>query len=311
MKNLNEFLNEDRLDDIKRKNLSDSIYFLNKKGKELKTSTGSIKSSDDLFDFNGAVDLCHQFSDSWAVGIMTGIASRVPDVNELYSNGLHQGVSGIEEGDPAMKRERSHRSGLTINGDIGSLFSINGNLYFQNFQDYILLVPQDETRLTIRGAFPVFKFEQTDAQIFGYDLQIEIHPNDQLDFLCEYSFTHGTDVSSDHPLLYMPANRLNASASVKLPEWKRFSNIQLGMVNMYAFEQRRYVEEQDFIPPPEAYNLLGLNLSSETNFGKLKTKLYVRVDNLLNVSYRDYLNRLRYFADDLGISAMAGVKISF
>ena len=51
MRNLNEFLNEDRLGDIKRKNLSDSIYFLNKKGKELKTSTGSIKSSDDLFDF--------------------------------------------------------------------------------------------------------------------------------------------------------------------------------------------------------------------------------------------------------------------
>ena len=267
--------------------------------------------SDDLFDFNGAVELRHQFSDSWAVGIMTGIASRVPDVNELYSNGLHQGVSGIEEGDPAMKRERSHRSGLRINGDIGSLFSINGNLYFQNFQDYILLVPQDETRLTIRGAFPVFKYEQTDAKIFGYDVRLGIHPNDHLYFSCEYSFTQGTDVSADQPLIYMPANRLTGEVNFKLAGWRGLSSIELGVNNMYSFEQERYLDGQDFIAPPAAYNLLGMNAGATTSLGKLKAKFFIRIDNLLNVSYRDYLNRLRYFADDLGVNAISGVKITF
>jgi iron complex outermembrane receptor protein len=267
--------------------------------------------SNDLFDFNTAAELSHDFSESWSVSLMTGFASRVPDVNELYSNGLHQGVSGIEQGDPNMEREVSHRNGLSLRGGLGSKISIDANAFFQNFSNYILLVPQDEVRLTIRGAFPVFRYEQTDAQIWGYDIRLGVHPNEKFDVSFGYSVTQGADVSRDEPLIYMPANRVFAAFDFELPDWKGLSNLDVGLTNSYVFEQQRYEEGQDFIAPPPGYNLLGLSAVAQASLGKVKTNFYFRVDNLLNVSYRDYLNRLRYFADDLGMNATLGVKFTF
>ncbi len=39
--------------------------------------------------------------------------------------------------------------------------------------------------------------------------------------------------------------------------------------------------------------------------------IYAKADNLLDVSYRDYLNRQRYFADDLGLNATLGMSLVF
>ena len=42
-----------------------------------------------------------------------------------------------------------------------------------------------------------------------------------------------------------------------------------------------------------------------------RLNIFLRIDNLFNVSYRDYLNRLRYFADDLGINVIMGLNLNF
>jgi iron complex outermembrane receptor protein len=68
---------------------------------------------------------------------------------------------------------------------------------------------------------------------------------------------------------------------------------------------------QDFVAPPEGYHLLGLNVSAERQLRRLKLTTFIRVENLGNVKYRDYLNRQRYFADDLGFNLIAGMNINF
>ena len=55
----------------------------------------------------------------------------------------------------------------------------------------------------------------------------------------------------------------------------------------------------DLSSPPPAFHLL--HLKSSLNINE-KTKIGIRVNNLLNESYRNYLNRMRYYADDLGIN---------
>ncbi|MBK8625953.1 MAG: hypothetical protein IPN86_10440 [Saprospiraceae bacterium] len=39
--------------------------------------------------------------------------------------------------------------------------------------------------------------------------------------------------------------------------------------------------------------------------------LIVRCENLLNSTYRDYLNRLRYFADEMGRNIYVSINMSF
>ena len=42
-----------------------------------------------------------------------------------------------------------------------------------------------------------------------------------------------------------------------------------------------------------------------------KIRFFTRVNNLFNVKYRDYLNRQRYFANDLGLSVIIGLNFKF
>ena len=57
-------------------------------------------------------------SKAQSIGWNTGYATRNPAVNELYSNGLHQGVSGIEEGDINMLTEKALKRILDINDKV-------------------------------------------------------------------------------------------------------------------------------------------------------------------------------------------------
>jgi iron complex outermembrane receptor protein len=65
------------------------------------------------------------------------------------------------------------------------------------------------------------------------------------------------------------------------------------------------------MPPPNAYFLLGFGAASSLLFKESSLKFRFNIENLLNEKYRDYLNRLRYFADDLGINISIGVNYTF
>ncbi len=240
-----------------------------------------------------------------------GYSVRNPEVNELYSNSLHQGVGGIEEGNPNLKQEVSFKNTLSIKTKIKNKFSFETLLYYQEFQDYIFLNPEDEFRLTIRGAFPVFKYEQKQAQIMGFDAVASYQFFERVELVAKYSFLYGSDKTNNIPLIYMPANNLYGELNYQIPKLGPFENVEIQLNNRYVFKQNNLLPSQDYLEAPEAYNLVGVKLSSKKQFKKVKLNTYLRIENLLNVSYRDYLNRLRYFADDLGINAIVGISLSF
>ncbi|MGB0427326.1 MAG: hypothetical protein ACPGEC_00185 [Flavobacteriales bacterium] len=55
----------------------------------------------------------------------------------------------------------------------------------------------------------------------------------------------------------------------------------------------------------------GFKISAEKQWSKLRLNTFIRTENLLNHNYRDYLNRQRYFADDLGFNLIVGTSIVF
>ena len=64
--------------------------------------------------------------------------------------------------------------------------------------------------------------------------------------------------------------------------------------------------------PPDAYHLLGLFTKMEFPLGqKTKMTTSLTVNNLLDTNYRDYLNRQRFFADDLGRNIIVQVKFNY
>ena len=270
-----------------------------------------IRFENDYHNFSGMVGISYQLGDGWEAAYNFGSTSRNPEVNELYSSGLHQGVAGIEEGDPDLGKEISFKNTLSIKGAVKDRLFFEGLFYFQQINNFIFLNPQDEVRLTIRGAFPVFKYEQTDARLIGFDLTATCKLTEQFNITGKYSYLNGHDLSNDIPLVYMPPNNLYADFSYYIPKFGKFQNIEFQINSRLVFEQKNILPSQDFLAPPESYYLIGLKASAEKQLSKLRLNMYVRVENLLNETYRDYLNRQRYFADDLGFNLIVGINISF
>ncbi len=270
-----------------------------------------IRFENDYHNFSGMVGISYQLGDGWEVAYNFGSISRNPEVNELYSSGLHQGVAGIEEGDPNLGKEISFKNTLSIKGAVKDKLFFEGLFYFQQIDNFIFLNPQDEVRLTIRGAFPVFKYEQTDARLIGFDLTATYKLTERLNITGKYSYLNGHDLSNDIPLVYMPPNNLYADFSYYIPKFEKLQNIEFQINSRLVFEQKNILPSQDFVAPPGSYYLIGLKASAEKQLSKLRLNMYVRVENLLNETYRDYLNRQRYFADDLGFNLIVGINISF
>jgi len=253
----------------------------------------------------------HEFGKGWKATYNIGYAARNPEVSELYSNGLHQGVSGIEEGDPNLDKEISVKNTLSIKGNMKNKLFFEGLFYYQKIDNYIFLNPQDEIRLTIRGAFPVFKYEQTDARLIGFDIAATYMATERFNITGKYSYLNGYDLTNSLPLVYMPSNNLYAALNYQIPKFKKFQNLEVQINNRFVFEQKNLLPSQDFVAPPNSYYLVGLKVSAEKQLNKLRLNMFVRAENLLNETYRDYLNRQRYFADDLGFNLIVGVNISF
>lgn len=252
------------------------------------------------------------------LGISTsiGISSRAPAINEMYSFGLHQGVSGIEEGSQDLISEKSAKGSLTFFVDLNEIIHFEIHSFLQRVNNYILLVPQQRYRVTIRGAFPLFQYEQLDAQLKGIDFTGKVNFAPEWSSTIQFSWIEGLDLINKQPLIYVPSS--NARINIEY-ESKRVSKLKSILVEKshflvganYVLEQDDINEELDFIAAPPAYLLLNAQLSTEVIWSKTRIRLYARIDNALNTQYRDYLNRQRYFADDLGRNITIGSRIMF
>ena len=262
-------------------------------------------------NYTASAGVQYAWSDQLSMNYNIGLAARNPEVNEFYSNGLHQGVSGIEEGDINLNTERAIKNTLSFATKKKEKLFAEVLLYHQYIQDYIYLQAQDEFRLTIRGAFPLFKYEQTDAQIYGLDVVTKYQINEKWLTELNYSFIRGNEIDNGVSLINLPSNSILSTTSWQLPQIKSLKNVELQMLHRYVFEQRNITAEQDFVAPPEGYYLLGFRASAERQFKSIRLEGHLGVENALNANYRDYLNRQRYFADELGRNFTVGLVVKF
>ena len=252
-----------------------------------------------------------ELSENWVANYNIGLASRNPEVNELYSNGLHQGVSGVEEGDVNLSEERSLKQTLSFSGGIKNKLRVHLLGHYQHFSDYIFLNPTEDVRLTIRGAFPVFSYTQTNAAIYGTDVKVVYNWSENLSTNFIYSHLIGENIGEEIPLVFMPSNNLRVEIKCHKDLSGKWKAMNARLDASHVFRQNRLNPNQDFIAAPKSYTLLGAMVSVERTISSGVLQIYVKSDNLLNTIYRDYLNRQRYFTDDLGRNIVLGINLEF
>ncbi len=247
----------------------------------------------------------------WIARLNLGTAWRPPSINELYSNGLHHGAASIEIGDAQLKKEIVYNSQLGIQYK-SSIATVDLSLFYNYFDGYINLQPSFPPMLTIIGAFPVFHYVQSDVQITGLNGRLEIPIGKYVTYQFQGNLLLGTDLRSSQYLYGMPSNRMTQRL--------RFSTVRTGTkLNCFVeielldvFKQKRYVPNSDYVSPPKGYDLLSVQagIIKKMNNGE-SLQVVLGCSNLTNLSYRDYMNRFRYFTDELGRNWTIKVLVPF
>ena len=243
--------------------------------------------------------------------LQTGVARRAPEPNELYSSGLHQGVSGIEEGDPDLEPELSFKTSLGVKWHIDDALFIEAIGYIQPISNYIFLQPQDSFRLTIRGAFPVFKYTQTNARLTGLDCNVLYEPVSSFRLSMQYAIVRGSDRTNSQPLILIPPDDMRLSMQWFLPSRRDDRPFWLRIGTNHTWRQTRFPVDQELLIPPSAYTLVSAGFGTDIHWHDSRLRLSVTAENLFDRKYRDYLNRLRYFADAPGRDLRLNVRYIF
>jgi iron complex outermembrane receptor protein len=249
--------------------------------------------------------------DSLRLRFNVSSAYRPPHVSELHSQGLHHSAAAIEEGDASLSSERALKavldaSAATRNGKL----RIDATLHAARIDDYIYQRP-DGTRLTIRGAFPVFRYTATDAVISGADLSVQARLGKGFTAVLKGSTVHGRDMVQGDWLFLMPGDRMEFNLRKQVMPIGRWSELEAVVSSLVVLKQLRYQADLDFSDPPADYHVLSATLSAARRMGKHELRIGMRGSNLLNAAYRDYLDRFRYYADARGIDIQLWLAFTF
>jgi len=274
-----------------------------------------------FYNASGTVGTTYSFNEDYKLFFNYSLASRAPNPSELFSEGLHHSASRIELGDLRFNSEIGHKFSLTFQRE-NNVFSFSINPYINIINDFIVIEPT-EIQQTIRGNFQVWEYRQTNAELLGVDIDASYSFAENFRFEHQFSLVKGYDRTNNTPLISIPAVNTKNGIVYQNPE---LNSLRLSLQSEYVFRQNEFPNTnfEVFIPetqtteivdvstPPEAYHLLDFDSSIDFKLNNKSTlTVGLGIKNLFNTSYRNYLNRLRYYADDLGRNFLLNLKINY
>lgn len=280
--------------------------------KIFRPSSKGGNSSNVYLNFAINAGLRREVSSMMTTTLDISFANRPPEINELYSNGLHQGVSGIEEGSEMLRPETSFKLVNEWNGHTNKIHHINFSLFYNRYWNFIYLQATNEIRLTIRGAFPVFKYNETEVVMSGFNIKSNLNITKHLQWSNAMSYTYAQNLNTQRGLIRIPPLNATSILSLSCGKSNIWNESKFGIEMQYTARQNHIDPNEDFLPPPCGYLLSNISwrIKWMTKHQK-EISWIVRAENIFNVEYRDYLNRLRYFSDEMGRNIFCTLSITY
>lgn len=290
-------------------------------------------------NFTASIGYQWQFEDNRSFKTNLGSAFRTPNVAELFSFGQQgfRSVFGLlrfsdenqvlstSEVIPIAESEVDLERGYKLTNEYRS--SNNGNTHvitsYANYIDNFVFDRPIGIFGTIRGPQPGFIIDQAEALFLGVDYtwKKEIRPDLSSTFGLSYLWSR--NIGENEALIDQAPISTNIELKWDQGEFWIFESSKWSLRPSYTFRQfqapRTVTPESivdgsvvvtvdseifDFLDAPDGYFLLDL----AWNYKWKNLSGSIAIQNLLNTSYRNYLNELRYFADEPGRNILFGLK---
>ncbi len=249
-----------------------------------------------------------------------GVAWRAPQVNELYSSGLHHGAGTYNLGEASLSPETGAKWITSLNYTHPERgIHLTADAYVQLIKNYIYDYPTGETRTLFSGVYPIFQYTQADAFFRGVDIDASVRlvqwgaSAQRLTYGLRGSVVFANELKTDRYFPFIPAPRLSQSLEWKAQPKGLFQTLEASIGHTFVAKQTRFEPSQELVATtPDAYHLFEAAVGGTITITEQQT-LSVRLscENLFNQLYKEYTNRFRYYAHDLGRNVYLRLNYNF
>lgn len=241
-------------------------------------------------NISGSTSLIYKLSDNVYIGANLSKSSRVPTIEELFSEGPHLAAYSYEVGNPELSSESGVGTEFFVYHKFEKL-NFNINFFYNNFSSFI--IPRNSGEINYQTFLPIYKTIGIAALLFGFDGSF------RWNFLENYFLTHSMSYTKG-------MFRYNSKPLPQIPPFKGITGIEfkadeltIGANFEWAFRQ----DDVDIFEQPTAGYII-LNTFAQYLFyinGSVSS-VSISLDNILNSSYRNHLSRIKSIMPEGGFN---------
>lgn len=240
----------------------------------------------------------HLLTEQSSYGLIISRSSRVPTIEELYSEGPHLAAYSYEIGNPELQIERGF--GYEFFTDFYSpKFRFNLSGFYYDFQYFIF--PRNTGEINFQTLLPVYESSGMPASILGFEAILFYRLPLNMTFTSNLSYTYGMNKSNDSPLPSIPP--LRSVSELKFES----INFTAGLTLENALKQNRIDEFEETTNGYSVFNLFAL---FDINSSRLYHSFTISLDNIFNIEYRNHLSRIKSILPEAGRSLRIVYKLS-
>jgi iron complex outermembrane receptor protein len=227
-------------------------------------------------------------------------------VAELSSNGAHEGTNRYEYGNVHLQSETSLQfdAGIEVNT---AHISLNVTTFYNDINHFIFYrklaaKAGGDSLVNVNGdMITAFKFSQSNAMLYGAEINFDIHPHplDWLHFENSFSYVRGQfaesfEGSSNIP--FIPAARLLSELRGNFKSLSKiFKNYYAKIELDNTFSQNSIFTAYHTETATNGYALLNAGMGGDVQHnGKTLCSIYISANNLTDVAYQNHMSRLKY-----------------
>ncbi|MBL4715973.1 MAG: TonB-dependent receptor, partial [Bacteroidia bacterium] len=259
-----------------------------------------------LSNYSASFGASYRLSKKLTAKLNVSRGFRSPNMAELGSNGIHEGTFRYELGNSMLNSETS------IQLDAGLLYnskhlSFELALFNNSIQNYIFLQKLNSTLggdsiIDSSEPAPTFQFVQGNANLYGGEFAIDIHPHplDWLHFENSFSFVKGelqNQQDSAKYLPFMPAPKIRSELRASFKKvGKKLRKVYLRVDLAHTFQQSEVYSAFGMETPTSAYTLLNAGIGTDiiNKKGNRLFSISFSANNMFDVAYQSHLSRLKY-----------------
>lgn len=249
--------------------------------------------------YSASASLLCEASDIWSVGVNVSRSSRIPTLEELFSEGPHLAAYSFETGNPDLAAETGMGTEVFSYLKSGKLYLME-SLFYNRLNHYI--IHRNTGQINWTTVLPIYAAEGVPATLYGLESQLGYQLTSRINLSGSLSLVRGEFRDAGTPLPQIPPTKGQIEAKYT------DSRLTLGLITQFASRQMRV---DRFEEPTDGYFVYNAFAQYILSTRSCLHSVSLSLDNIFDVEYRNHLSRVKSVMPEAGRNLRAIYKLNF